>query len=322
MAGHGEAGGLAAHGGAGGFAAHGGIVVGVSGGADSLALVAALVAELWPESAHGAGGGGRGVPIEAVIVDHQLQAGSRGVAEAAAATVRSWDDGSGQVSARVVPVEVPGTGESLEARARVARYRALASVASGRPVFIAHTQDDQAETYLLGALRGNPSGLSVVSAIEGATVIRPLLAVRRADTQAACTELGLTPWQDPHNSDSRFRRVRIRQDVLPLLGAVIGGDAVPAIAQAGARVAKQQQERELASSLPLRTADLPETVRHELIAALLRTTGARVSVHHIGEIDRLLTDWHGQGPLDVGGGLVALRVADAVIVQSKNQAIE
>ena len=60
---------------------------------------------------------------------------------------------------------------------------------------------------------------------------RPLLGVRRAVTHAACAELGLTPWQDPHNTDRRFTRTRLRTEVLPLLEEVLGGGVAEALAR-------------------------------------------------------------------------------------------
>src|SRR5699024_6712862 len=60
---------------------------------------------------------------------------------------------------------------------------------------------------------------------------RPLLGVRRAETEAACAAAGLAPWHDPHNADPAFTRVRLRREVLPLLDEVLGGGTVPALAR-------------------------------------------------------------------------------------------
>jgi len=270
----------------------GDLAVGLSGGPDSLALTAALVAE--------------GVHVTALCVDHGLQDGSREVSEEAASIARSWG-----AEARVIPVTV---NPHTEAAARRARYRAFAEW--GGHVCVAHTMDDLAETFLIAGLRGMTAGMQETAEIEGAQIIRPLLAVRRADTVATCAEIGVTPWSDPQNDDPAFTRVRVRHEVLPLLGEIVGGDAVPALAQA-ARRTQAEATRMTATTVPLATKDLPEATRHDIIAGALRAAGAKVSKPHVEGVDKLLTQWHGQGPRDVGGGLVALRVSDAIKIEEK-----
>ena len=268
------------------------VAVGLSGGPDSLALTAALIAE--------------GVHVTALCIDHGLQDGSREVSEEAARIARSWG-----AEARVIPVAV---NPHTEAAARRARYRAFAEW--GGHVCVAHTMDDLAETFLIAGLRGMTAGMQETAEIEGAQIIRPLLAVRRADTVATCAEIGVTPWSDPQNDDPAFTRVRVRKEVLPLLGDVVGGDAVPALAQA-ARRTQAEATRMTATTVPLATKDLPEATRHDIIAGALRAAGAKVSKPHVEGVDKLLTQWHGQGPRDVGGGLVALRVSDAIKIEEK-----
>ena len=108
---------------------------------------------------------------------------------------------------------------------------------------MAHTADDQAETLLLGALRGRVAGMPERTVVEGARVVRPFLQVRRADTEGACAELGLEVWQDPQNADTNFRRVALRREVIPQLSRIIGGDAVPALAQAAGDAALDDAAR-------------------------------------------------------------------------------
>lgn len=272
------------------------VAVGLSGGPDSLALTAALVAE--------------GVHVTALCVDHGLQDGSREVSEEAARIARSWG-----ADAEVIPINVAASAAtSTEAAARKARYRAFAEW--GGAVCVAHTMDDLAETFLIAGLRGMTAGMQETAEIEGAQIIRPLLAVRRADTVATCQEIGVTPWSDPQNDDPAFTRVRVRKEVLPLLGDIVGGDAVPALAQA-ARRTQAEATRMAATTVPLATKDLPEATRHDIIAGALRAAGAKVSKPHLEGIDKLLTRWHGQGPRDVGGGLVALRISDAIKIEEK-----
>ncbi|SDL93480.1 tRNA(Ile)-lysidine synthase [Corynebacterium mycetoides] len=277
---------------------HGPAVIGLSGGADSLALVAAAAAER--------------KDVRAVVVDHGLQAGSAAVAERAAAQARAWG-----VEASVVPVEVVAEGnegESVEARAREARYDALLSF--GVDVWVAHTADDQAETLLLGALRGNPSGMPVRTA-RG--VVRPFLKLRRADTSGACAELGVEPWQDPMNDDEAFRRVAVRKRVIPQLSELIGGDSVPALATAAHRIAADNELLEslvdvTATSDCAALAAAPGPVRRRRLAAWLHSCGVRVHGAQLGAIEGLVVRWHGQGPIDVGGGRAVRRVGAELVV--------
>ena len=185
--------------------------VALSGGADSLALTAVAAAAK---------------PTTALIVDHRLQPDSGRVA----ATARDQALAVGCVDAQVLYVDV-GTAGGPEAAARTARYRALDDARGDAPVLLAHTLDDQAETVLLGLGRG--SGSRSIAGMRPCDPpwYRPLLGIRRALTHAACAELGLTPWQDPHNTDRRFTRTRLRTEVLPLLEEVLGGGVADALAR-------------------------------------------------------------------------------------------
>lgn len=260
------------------------VAVGLSGGADSLALMAALVAE--------------GHDVLALCVDHGLQDGSRAQAERAAEQARMLG-----ARARVLNVEAGATGQkSMEAAARVARYRALAAACAAEEleVAVAHTADDQAETLLLGALRGRVTGMSERSEVEGARVVRPLLNVRRADTEGACAELGLSAWQDPQNADTHFRRVALRREVIPQLSCIIGGDAVPALAQAAGDAALD--DAALRTPPTTDCADLAamaEPRRRRAIAAWLVSEEVEVTRRAVGDVGKLCTHWHGQGPVAV-----------------------
>ncbi|WJY98301.1 tRNA lysidine(34) synthetase TilS [Corynebacterium fournieri] len=260
-------------------------VIGLSGGPDSLALAAAAAAE--------------GKDVRCVVVDHGLQTGSEEVAETAAGAAREFG-----LDAEVVRVAV-GAG-NLEAAAREARYEAL--LAYGKDVWVAHTADDQAETLILGALRGNPSGM----APRTDRIVRPFLGVRRADTVGACTELGVAPWHDPMNDDPAFRRVAVRTRVVPLLSELLGGDAVPALAAAADRIAADD-------ALIAALADLSPTtscaqlaadagpVRRRRLAAWLLSEGVPVQGDQLAAVEALVVDWHGQGPVAVAGGRAVVR---------------
>jgi tRNA(Ile)-lysidine synthase len=200
------------------------LLVACSGGADSLALLAATVVEA-------RAGGAR---VVGVTVDHGLQEGST---ERASAVVDQMAGlGAHETMAVRVRVEAPGIGP--EAAAREARYAALGQAAASlgaAAVLLGHTLDDQAETVLMGLTRGS-GGRSIAGMRRAFEVYRrPLLDVTRAQTEAACRAEGITWWSDPHNDDPRFLRARVRHTVLPVLEAELG----PGVAATLARTADQ-----------------------------------------------------------------------------------
>ncbi|KQZ09163.1 tRNA(Ile)-lysidine synthetase [Agromyces sp. Root1464] len=302
------------------------VLVALSGGADSLALAAATAFEA-PRA---------GWRVGAVVVDHGLQPGSAEVAEAAAATARAL----GLDPVVVRRVEVASTGSASkggpEASARDARYAALdaAAVETGAAlVLLGHTLDDQAETVLLGLARGSgAASLSGMPARAG-RYARPLLGIRRADTRQACFDAGLTPWDDPHNLDPAYARVRVRERVLPVLEAELG----PGVAEALARTAEQLREDEAAFSEQIE--EFIEEICEPAEAGIAISVGAlaanpaalrqRIIRHVVGsefgvslsraqtlEVARLVTDWHGQGPLDLPGGVLATRAGRHVVLST------
>jgi len=180
------------------FPATGPVTCAVSGGADSLALLVLAV--------------DAGLDVTAVHVDHGLRPGSDREAELVAAAARRVSAAFRAVSAPVAP------GPDLEARARDARHAAV-----GPDALFGHTADDQAETVVLALLRG--AGLDGLAGMSRDR--HPLLSLRRTETRALCEALGLDVVDDPSNADPRFRRNRIRAEVLPLLADVADRDVVP-----------------------------------------------------------------------------------------------
>ncbi len=286
--------------------AQGLVLVALSGGPDSLALAAALAFEA-PRA---------GVRAGAVIVDHGLQDGSAATAERAAEQARTL----GLDPVRVVRVDVTGDG-GPEAAARTARYEALDAVAGelgAAAVLLAHTLDDQAETVLLGLARGSGAASLQGMAPQAGLYRRPLLGIRRQSTVQACADAGLEPWDDPHNADPAYARVRVRRDVLPVLEAELG----PGVADALARTADQLREdaealdafaQEVAEDLveleeagvSLGVAALaanPSALRQRLIR-LVAASEFHVSLSRTQTlaVARLVTDWHGQGAVDLPG---------------------
>jgi len=152
-----------------------------------------------------------GRPVTAFHVDHGLRPGS----DAEVDLVRAVADRFG---ANVESVRVDlDDGPNLEARAREARLSVLPP-----DVLFGHTADDRAETVLLALLRG--SGLDGVSSMGSTT--RPILALRRTDTHALCASLQLVVVDDYHNYENRFRRVRVRHELMPLLNDIAERDVV------------------------------------------------------------------------------------------------
>jgi tRNA(Ile)-lysidine synthase len=178
----------------------------VSGGADSLALLALAT--------------GAGLAVTAVHVDHGLRPG--GEAEAGVVRAVAAQLGAGFRSTSVVV----GAGPNLEARARLARYRVLPP-----GVLTGHTADDQAETILVNLLRG--AGLDGLAGMARShppgRVRRPLIGLRRFETRRLCSEFGFGVVDDPSNQDRRFVRNRIRHELLPLVAEVGRRDPVPVL---------------------------------------------------------------------------------------------
>jgi tRNA(Ile)-lysidine synthase len=175
-----------------------------------------------------------GISVGAVSVDHGLQPGSGERATAVAATAVRL--GAEPVS--VWHVRVDGAG-GPEAAARRARYGALeraAQAARAQAVLLGHTRDDQAETVLLGLARGSGTrSLSGMASVAG-LYRRPFLALPRATVAAAAQTVaadpgGMAPWDDPHNTDRAFARVRVRHDVLPVLESDLGPGVAAALAR-------------------------------------------------------------------------------------------
>jgi tRNA(Ile)-lysidine synthase len=219
-----------------------------------------------------------------------------------------------------VTVDAPGIGP--EAAAREARYSVLGELAErfgAEVVLLGHTLDDQAETVLLGLARGS-GGRSLAGmrrAFDGFR--RPLLDVSRADTVTACQVEGIEYWNDPHNDDPGYTRVRVRRTVLPMLEDQLG----PGVAATLARTADQVREDmdlldDLAEAAYADLRDLPvdrllaqpAPVRRRVLrlAALAAGSPASELFHeHVLAMDGLLTDWHGQKWVDLPGHVRCLR---------------
>jgi len=285
------------------------LLVGLSGGPDSAALAAAAAFEL-PRA---------GLRVGAIVVDHGLQEGSDRVAGAAAELARRL--GLDPVVVERVQVVGPGGPEAAARTARHTAFDAVLDRTGAAYVLLAHTLDDQAETVLLGLARGSgPDSLSGMDQVSGRR-LRPLLGIRRAATHAYCADAGIDAWLDPQNDDPAFRRVRVRHEVLPILEDALG----PGVAEALARTADQLREdaealdhlalewaeeisehAEAGIALPVAAlAGQPLALLHRVIRIAVRSefdvTLTRIQTLAVA---RLITDWHGQGGVDLPGARV------------------
>lgn len=293
------------------------VLVAVSGGADSLALAAAAAFVCAQQGLRGG----------AALIDHRLQPGSSDIAVRAAEQVR----GLGFDPVEVIAVDVGGQG-GPEAAARSARYAALSASAErheARAVLLGHTLDDQAETVLLGLARGSgPRSLAGMAPVDG-IYRRPFLTLSRTQTERVCVASGLDWWQDPHNRDGAYARVRVRRDALPALERTLGPGVTEALARTAALV---RDDVDLLDQLAgeawsdVSTADglavrglikLARALRTRIIRRAALEAGAPatdLAAVHIGEVDRLLINWHGQQRIELPGGVVAVRRGDTLSI--------
>lgn len=286
------------------------VIVALSGGPDSLALAAATAFEASK----------LGLRAASLTVDHGLQDDSAEVASTAAQAAAALG-----LDPLIVRVQVDGEG-GPEAAARDARYRVLRDAAAdvrAAAVLLGHTLDDQAETVLLGLARG--SGATSLQGMapsreddDGLRWVRPLLGVRRETTRAFCAASDLEVWDDPHNVDDRYARVRARERVLPVLEAELG----PGIAEALVRTAEQLREDAEAfdemihetiedivehaeAGISVSVAALaanPAALRNRIIRLVVDSEfGVSLTRTQTIEVARLVTDWRGQGPIDLPG---------------------
>ncbi len=285
------------------------VLVACSGGADSLALLAAAVFEAREQP----------WPVVGVTVDHGLHEASAEVATQVVGQMAAL----GADETASIRVKVEGDGHGPEAAARQARYAVLEELADrfgSRTVLLGHTRDDQAETVLLGLTRGS-GGRSLAGMRRSFGVFRrPLLDLTRAQTEQACRAQDIAWWSDPANADPRFTRSRIRDTVLPMLETELG----PGVAAALARTADQLRQDvdhldHLAEAAYAALPDPPPVgdllalapaVRTRLLRLAAVRAGARDAElfhEHVRALDALITDWHGQGAVDLPGRVRGVR---------------
>jgi tRNA(Ile)-lysidine synthase len=292
------------------FEAGDNILVAVSGGADSLALAHALSVESKTLA----------INVVGVTVDHQLQKESATQAQKTVNQLLVMD-----LKCVVKKVDV-NIKDGLEASARTARYEALNEIAISEnavAVFLGHTQDDQAETVLLGLARGSGTRSLSGMAAQTGIFVRPFLELTRETTESYCKESDLSFWEDPHNQDLQFARVRVRTQAIPVLEETIGPGISEALARSShllrddADALDHWAQRE---ALTLDLADLecahleamPKAIRTRVLRIAIYAQGApsgSVTAEHVSVIEALITSWSGQGATNLPGGVKVERIS-------------
>jgi tRNA(Ile)-lysidine synthase len=300
------------------------VLVGVSGGADSLALLAGALDV--------ADGLGRSVGV--VSVDHGWRPATAQVAARTATAALALGAGPVRV-VRVLPRAGGGSGGPEDA-ARTARLAALTRAAErdgAVAVLLGHTLDDQAEQVLLALARGSGTRSLAGMPARRDVLLRPLLGLRRDVVRTACADLagvlgplGL-PWEDPTNTDPALLRARVRAEALPALERSLGAGSVTALARS-ADLARDDADaldawaRGVVADLPpLAGGDgtpvgalepLPRAVRRRCLRLLAAAAGAgALTGRHTAALDALVDAWHGQGPAALPGGVEVRRVKGA-----------
>lgn len=309
------------------------ILVGVSGGADSLALAATTQ---WV-------GSRLGLDVEAVLIDHGLSESSALVSERAALQCERL----GLARCHIRRIHVNATGEGgLENAARVARHAAFDDILEERAalaLLLGHTLDDQAEQVLLGLARGSGArSLAGIPRKRGA-LVRPFLGTGRdektglwrRDTRAVCEALDLDVWDDPMNDDETYLRVAARSRALPMLAEVLGEQVAANLVRTAdllrddADFLEHEAEEAFAglrrnppsatpgllaldayALAPLDRALRTRVLKHAIAqASALAGTSSGKSLlrRQILHVDSLVAAYRGQGPIPLPGKIEAIR---------------
>ena len=295
------------------------ILVAVSGGADSLALAAAVAIE----------GKELALKVIGATVDHQLQKNSGTQAQEVAVQL----NGLGIEITEILEVDVEIVN-GMEASARTARYQALSELAArveAKYVLLGHTRDDQAESVLLGLARGSGTrSLSGMAEVNG-IYLRPLLSLTREESVGACTELGLKYWNDPHNEDTSYTRVRVRKSVLPVIERELGPGISAALARSAALLrddadALDTLAEEVFAELPESDVEiaplelLPRAIRTRVLRSLIYRAGApagTLTAEHVAAVEALISAWHGQGEVSLPGNVKVGRISGRLSLSSR-----
>jgi len=286
------------------------VLVGLSGGADSLSLLKCALHV----------GSERTISVGAVIIDHQLQVESANTSNRVAGIAR----GLGADPVLVINVDVAKGASSggMEAAARNARRTAFSNVLTehkAKAILLGHTLEDQGETVLLGLARGSGArSLSGMRAKEG-IYRRPFLGITRQIVRDEVSDLDV--FEDPHNSDLKYSRVRVRNLVLPIMETHLGPGVTQALARSADLLRDDADALDALARFEItRVGDdvnllgaLPRAIRTRVIRQLAITNGCPINDltrDHVLAVDALLTNWHGQGALNLPGAVSVERRHD------------
>lgn len=313
----------------------GAVVVGFSGGADSLALLTCVIDVASRQN----------IPVLSVSVDHRWRPDSALQSEEAAELARTLG-----ATAKVVALEDSTHSEAL---ARQGRYAVLSKCASqlqsslgenltDTHILVGHTQDDQAETVLLRLGRG--ASAKSLAAMRSKRLVapsvflgRPLLSVRRRQTIEFCQALELPFFSDPSNDPmgpwkaadgAPFRRSALRVYAIPALTKALQKDSVPALAAVATSM--QQDEDALAlwakkhfeinADLEIKQLqEVPVAVRKRVYRLALEAGGYHLAQPHqtqLEAVDALVAKWQGQGAVDFPGGWQIYRKGKNLVVKA------
>lgn len=273
------------------------LVVAVSGGTDSVALLL-LLADLAPDL---------GLDLHVAHFDHRLRPRS---SARDAAFVADLTQSHG-ATIRIGRAERAPKAEDDARELRYAFLRRAAREAGATLIATGHTRDDQAETVLLHATRG--SGLAGLAGMRPKRddIVRPLLTIGRAETALVCRNAKVAPREDTSNRDPRYARNRIRHKVLPELER-INPQARAALARLADAAAEVADASRLASERALADATTDDRIdlgrldgphRDEALAlAWQRATGRPLAARHRAALSALATARAGSGALDLPGG--------------------
>jgi len=290
------------------------ILVACSGGADSLAL--AWTSQVVTKRI--------GLNLIAVIIDHQLIKESTQVAQDAKKKCEDF----GIEKVVIKQIEVKDDKDGLEAAARKARYEAfeeLVNEFNAKAVLLAHTQDDQAETMLMRLTRGSGAkSLSAMKEVSG-KYLRPFLHIRKQVLVDALEKENISYWQDPANTNYKFLRAKVRHELMPKLIEVLGDSAIDSLDRTSGLL---KEDNEALESIALESYEklnkelkvqelekLPTAIRKRVIKIAALNSGVTpgpFSFEHIEAIDALVTNWRGQGNVDLPGFIQASRVDQTI----------
>ena len=288
------------------------VLLGVSGGADSMALAAAALLER------------DGLEVIPVVVDHGLQKNSDVIAQMVKSRLEKL--GFERVFLGRANIQLI---DGLEASARSARYKVFEQAIDtfGAELFLlAHNKNDQAEGVLLGLARG--SGTKSLSGMKerNGIYVRPFLNISREIIEQACKEAELEIWSDPHNENLEFTRVKVRREVLPKIEDDLGPGIIDALSRSAKILGEDAQaldewaEKAL-SEIGLNNLDvgelenLPKAVRSRVLRSAIYAAGApsgSLTAEHLEPVESLVTAWKGQGACSLPGGVKVSRISGRI----------